>query len=300
MGSTFYFEWEPKLMEWLQSHIGSFGTAFFSFWAEFGEEMVLVAVMCILYYIYDKNVAKYVARRFMVAACGLACIKNAVCRLRPYMVHSNIKCLKPVDSKADIYDIAAQGYSFPSGHAEGSSCIFGATAIKVKKTWMTIATIVIIILVGLSRFCLGVHYPTDVLGGWVIGIGSIFLFSLMERIVEKRWVIYVIWAVVLGCGLFYCTTNDYFTNYGILLGVFAADLFEEKFVKFEKPSNIFWGIIRMIGALILYFGVNTLLKLPFNPEYLASGTMGAHLIRVIRYAIVLFLAMGVYPISQCV
>ncbi len=296
MGNEFYFDWEPRLMEWIQSHLGSFGVNFLSNISAFGEEKILIAVMCVLYFIYDKEAAKFVYRRFMIAGCGLAWLKNIVCRLRPYFVHPNVRCLKPVDPNADIYDISHQGYSFPSGHSEGSAAIFGGTAIRLKKTWLTIVTVLIVLLVGVSRFCLGVHYPTDVLGGWAIGIGSIFLFSLMEKLIEKRWIIYLIWIVVLGTGFFFCTTSDYYTNYGMLIGAFASDLFEEKYVKFPKPRNLLWGFARIVGALALYFGINTVLKLPFSSEFLSSATVAAYSVRVIRYAIVMFVSMGVYPL----
>ena len=293
MGNSFYLAWEPRLMEWLQDHIGSFGVKFMSACSAFGEETILIAVMCVLYFIYDKEAAKFVARRFMIAGTGLTCIKNVVCRLRPYMVHESVNCLKPVDASADLLDIKAQGYSFPSGHSEGSACIFGGTAVSLKKKWVTIAAIIIVFFVGVSRFCLGVHYPTDVMCGWAVGIGSVYLFTLMEKFIKDRRIIYAIWLVVLAVGMFYCTTNDYFTNYGMMIGVFAADLFEEKFVKFEKPKNILWGLLRMAGALVIYYGVNILLKLPFKG--LVNGTTPERVFRVCRYAVIMFLAMGVYP-----
>ena len=71
----------------------------------------------------------------------------------------------------------------------------------------------------------------------------------------------------------------------------------KKFVRFKKPDNLLKGFIRMLGALILYFGINTLLKLPFSSEFLDSGTTAAHLVRLFRYCIVLFLVMGIYPMS---
>lgn len=295
MGNTFYFAWEPALMSWIQAHLGTFGTKFMSACSAFGEEKILIAIMCTLYFIIDKEAAKYIARRFMVSSCGFSEIKNIACRLRPYFVHDNVKCLKPVDKSADLYDISHQGYSFPSGHSAGSACIIGGTAIWFKKAWLSIIATIIVLLVGISRFSLGVHYPTDVLVGWGIGIGSIFLFSLMEKLIKKRWVIYLIVIAVFSTGLFFCTTTDFFSNYGMMLGVFAADLFEEKFIKFEKPKNIFIGLLRMAGALVIYFGVNILIKMPFSSEFLSAGTAASHFVRIVRYALVLFLPMGLYP-----
>ncbi len=295
MGNAFYLKWEPLVIEWLQEHIGGFGREFFGVCTAFGGELVLVAVMCGLYFIYDKEVAKYIARRFMIAGCGLSCIKNLVCRLRPYFVHPEVKCLKPVDAKADIYDIKAQGFSFPSGHSQGSAGVFGGLAAKIRKKRVTALVTPVILLVGISRFCLGVHYPTDVLAGWALGLGSIFLFTFMEKLISRRWIIYLIWLMILASGMFYCRTNDYYTYYGMTVGVFAADLFEERFVRFEKPRNILWGLARMAGAVLIFFAAGALFKLPFDPEFLSSGTKAAFLVRAVRYAVLLFLVMGLYP-----
>ena len=295
MGKAIYFDWEPALMEWLQSHIGSFGTSLMSFFSAFGEETIMIAFMCILYFIIDKEAAKFAARRFMIAGCFYAGIKNIVCRRRPYMVHGNVKCLKPVDKSADLMDVIAQGYSFPSGHSSGASSIYIGSAGYLKNGIFTIFSIVITLLVGISRFCLGVHYPTDVLVGWAIGICSIFLFSLLEKLIKQRWIIYLIFILLFIPGFFFCETNDFFANYGLMLGVFLGDLFEERFVKFEKPANIWFGILRIIGAVALYFGLNMALKLPFSSEFLSSGTTAAHLVRAGRYFFVIFIPLGVYP-----
>jgi undecaprenyl-diphosphatase len=64
------------------------------------------------------------------------------------------------------------GYSFPSGHALVSFAFFGAWVIFAKpwRWWHYIAAAVPVAAIGLSRIYLGVHYPTDVLGGWAAGL----------------------------------------------------------------------------------------------------------------------------------
>ena len=54
-------------------------------------------------------------------------------------------------------------------------------------------------------------------------------------------------------------------------------------------------ILRTAGAFAIYFVLNTLLKLPFNKAWLDSGELAANLVRTARYAIILFVVLGVYP-----
>ena len=54
-------------------------------------------------------------------------------------------------------------------------------------------------------------------------------------------------------------------------------------------------LLRVLGAVLIYLVVNKLLKLPFDKQFLAGTSLAAFLIRTARYAITMFLIMGVYP-----
>ena len=71
--------------------------------------------------------------------------------------------------------------------------------------------------------------------------------------------------------------------------------FERKFVNFENTKNPVRVILRVILGGGFYVVVNSLLKMPFSSEFLDGGTMAAHLVRTGRYAIVIFIVIGVYP-----
>jgi undecaprenyl-diphosphatase len=84
--------------------------------------------------------------------------------------------------------------SFPSGHALTSAVIFltlGALLMRVAKNRITkfycmAIAMTATLLVGATRVYLGVHYPTDVLAGWLIGLSWALVCWLVERSLERR------------------------------------------------------------------------------------------------------------------
>ena len=81
----------------------------------------------------------------------------------------------------------------------------------------------------------------------------------------------------------------------MMAGFFLGNLFEERYVKFQS-TRVWWKILlRLVGGVAVYFVLNTVLKLPFDEAFLDSGTAAAYLVRTLRYTIVLFVDIAIYP-----
>jgi membrane-associated phospholipid phosphatase len=107
----------------------------------------------------------------VVAVAGAAVLsgvtKALVHRVRPIVNH-------PVDH--------ASGGSFPSGHAMTSMVVLGLAVVillpRVPRRWRTVivaTAAVLVVAVGFSRLILGVHYVSDVVGGWIIGVAWLLI-----------------------------------------------------------------------------------------------------------------------------
>ena len=78
-------------------------------------------------------------------------------------------------------------YGIPSSHASNTLAVWGLIAATVKKSWLWTLSIVLILLIGLSRLYLGVHFPQDVLGGWLLGLLMLFVFIKYESRFLAWW-----------------------------------------------------------------------------------------------------------------
>lgn len=295
--NVFQFDWEVNLMVWIQTNIVNtpFMIKLCTVFTYLGEPVVGVFIIGIIYFGFDKKYGKQLGINMLASSVINPLIKNIFFRIRPYFANDNIKCLKKVDESADIYDVFAQGYSFPSGHTMASTSLFSTLALFIKKNIAYIIATILISLVGFSRFALGVHYPTDVLVGALTSLLIVTIYTqLRKRFSEDR--IIIVSALLFSVGLFYCKTNDYYQTYGLFLGLVLGILFEKRFVNFEGTKNILRIISRIVFGTAVFFIFNKGLKLPFSKEFFDSGSAFSKLITMLRYGLGIFMTMGVYPI----
>ncbi|HIS91317.1 MAG TPA: phosphatase PAP2 family protein [Candidatus Faecisoma merdavium] len=99
-----------------------------------------------------------------------------------FMLNYILKLIFSRTRPIDINIITETGYSFPSGHAMISLAIYGFLAYllwesdyKYKKIGVSLL-VLLIVLIGISRIYLGVHYTSDVIAGFIVSLGYLLLF----------------------------------------------------------------------------------------------------------------------------
>jgi membrane-associated phospholipid phosphatase len=115
----------------------------------------------------------------LLASILNATLKIAIARERPDL-------LEPV--------IVEHGFSFPSGHSALGMVAYGVLAVLVGRSRLpararagiTLVLGAVVALIGISRIWLGVHYPTDVLAGWIAGGVIVVAYAALTRRVSPE------------------------------------------------------------------------------------------------------------------
>ena len=120
----------------------------------------------------------------LLGAITIALASAANQALKSFMARARPDLLEPI--------VIERGFSFPSGHSLLSMVAYGVLAVLVMRSRLPLAVRrgvvavlgVVILLVGVSRIWLGVHYPTDVLAGWTAGAVIVLVYARLTRSVS--------------------------------------------------------------------------------------------------------------------
>ena len=155
---------ELSILDWIQTLHTPFLDKIMVFITRLGDAGIIWIVLSIVLLLIPKTrksgAVMVVALVVDVLLCNIV-LKNLVARTRPYDVNTGVHLLV-----AKLHD-----YSFPSGHTAASFA--SVTALYLageKKLWKF--ALVLACLIAISRLYLYVHYPTDVLGGVLVGIAA--------------------------------------------------------------------------------------------------------------------------------
>lgn len=119
-----------------------------------------------------QSFALYAAVALILSGVTVGILKNSIRRKRPFETLIELKSLR----------IGVDQYSFPSGHTTAAFSLAVTSALVTQGNIASSVYMMLALLVALSRVYLGVHYPSDVIAGGLIGSSYAILIHLVREV----------------------------------------------------------------------------------------------------------------------
>ncbi len=134
-----------------------------------GTESFYLAMVPLLYWCVNPTLGLSIGVMLMFTNVVNSGLKLALHSPRPYWVDPQVKALA-----------AETSFGMPSGHSQNAASLWGLVAARIGRKWAIWPAVCVVFIIGFSRLYLGVHFLRDVLSGWLIGAGLLFVFLKVE------------------------------------------------------------------------------------------------------------------------
>jgi len=257
-----------------------------------GEAEFYLLIFPLIIWTFNKSLGQHaVFLIFFGLTVNNAWLKELFGHPRPYEWPS------PADSPVLDLNQNARGGGLPSGHAQASLMLWYYLAYHVKKRWLWVLATVLFVLISFSRVYLGVHFPTDVLGGAILGFIMLLLFIKFEDRLVSNLRAQAVWLQV-GIAIFIPLVliviypqRDAVAALSALSGFSLGIILDQRIIHFDVTGSILQKILRYVIGIVLlviiYMGMEI-----FQPE---PGQVFHVPIRMARYMVAGFWVSGGAP-----
>ena len=279
-----------KFFQSIQNPVLSFVANLLSF---FGEETILIVIAIIFLYGIDKKKAFAFITSMVYAIIGTNILKAIFRKPRPFIVHKDL-----IPDRVET----AGGYSFPSGHTTTATSFYISFAKTIGSKKLLIIAFLLSLLVGISRNYLLVHWPVDVLVGYILGSSVALLFTpyLLKKYDDDKWfnrfcLITGIPSLLFSIAITPLMTLSLIDTLAfsslvdmteIASGIYLGLYLERKYINFKECKDIKKTILNTIICL-LAIGVIFLIASFFADKYIRH---------IIRYPLIGFVVCYLYPL----
>ncbi len=232
---------------------------FFNIITLLGSEVFYLLLLPLLYWCVDKRLAQRLAYLFLFSAYINTALKSLFRHPRPFQYDPRVL-------KLSIEPAEALGYGLPSGHSQAAVTVWGYLVTQARRQWVRVLAVALMILIPFSRIYLGVHFPTDVLAGLLIGAIWLGLFLLIEPRLE-RWLARRSAGVQIGLAVIvpilllalHSSNKDTVAAMATLIGVGVGIVIEGRTLRFSAKGPVWQRALRflmgMLGILALRGGL---------------------------------------------
>jgi membrane-associated phospholipid phosphatase len=242
-----------------------------------GGEVFLVLFVLLLYWCIDRRMGIRLGVLFLLSGYLNTLAKAIANQPRPFEYDTRVKKL-----------FVASGGGFPSGHTQNTVVIWGYVASRSQSVELWLTAGLLMVLVPLSRVYLGLHFPTDLLGGYLFGALTLLLYCWLEPIAEA-WLRRRRLALQLGLAFtlpallmlaFPGNDKNGIIAASTLMGMGIGFALERHWVNFST-EGIMWK-----RALRFLLGSSILLALVLGLRATFDGLEPEPLFRFVRYGLV--------------
>ncbi len=159
-----------QLIIWLQS-LGAWLSPVMKLFTFLGSTEFYLLVAPAILWCVDSVLGVRLGLFLMVNIAVNAALKSAFHTPRPYWYSSEVKVL----GNSEVT------FSTPSGHAQNAVVVWGTLANRIKTRAAWVIAIIIIFMIGISRIYLALHFPHDVLLGWLFGAIMLWILLHFEK-----------------------------------------------------------------------------------------------------------------------
>ena len=258
-----------ELIQWLQSWGSPWLDRSMLFVTKLGEEDFYLLFGPIIFWCFGLGVGVRLLLMLLTSFYVNDLIKDLVAWPRPVAAYPEAVRLPEGAMETAVEDDGTWESGFPSGHAQNAVVFWGFLAHWARRRWAAAAVLAIILLIGVSRLYLGVHWPIDIAGGWLIGLiifagFAVLAPAIVERARDRRQPLLLV-AVLLGLVLFLVDQDlDRAKILGFWSGA-AGGLLLERSVPFRVRVPLWQQVAKLAVGLAGVFLLRAALKAGLPP-----------------------------------
>ncbi|MGD2158457.1 MAG: phosphatase PAP2 family protein [Anaerolineales bacterium] len=158
------FESGIQIILFLQG-IGDWLTFPMTIFTFLGDEEFYLLVMPALYWCLDTRLGFNIGLILMLSGSINNILKMAFHSPRPFWISTEVQVFREEIS-----------FGTPSGHAQNAVVVWGTLAASIHRRWIWAIAVALILSIGVSRMVLAIHFPLDVLIGWLVGMIVLWAF----------------------------------------------------------------------------------------------------------------------------